>query len=189
MVFPSFLLNLATVVLALVYPAYRNFKLLEGRRVEGEHRVRDRRRGRTSEKCFLLCSSSHHLKQTTTAALSLVSTSFFFLILTLSHFSHRNLSLPNPQNAEEYNRYWIVLSFVLAAERLLEPLLSSLLPAYYELKLFLVLFLYSARTDGAKYVYDRFLKPRLVQHEKQIDESLEHYTRSASDLFNQTTRK
>eukprot|EP00899_Mesostigma_viride_P001497 jgi/Mesvir1/11348/Mv21733-RA.1 len=87
----------------------------------------------------------------------------------------------DPEELRHWVRYWMVLTIFAVLERFAD-LFIYWLPFYYEAKVAFVLFLWHEKTKGADYVYFTFLKPKLREHEPEIDRRLGEVRTRALDL-------
>eukprot|EP00240_Pyramimonas_obovata_P010784 CAMPEP_0118922250 /NCGR_PEP_ID=MMETSP1169-20130426/1239_1 /TAXON_ID=36882 /ORGANISM="Pyramimonas obovata, Strain CCMP722" /LENGTH=124 /DNA_ID=CAMNT_0006863085 /DNA_START=298 /DNA_END=672 /DNA_ORIENTATION=+ len=56
-------------------------------------------------------------------------------------------------------------------------------PLYSEAKVAFVVWLWQPRTQGAKLLYESFLKPFLLEHEQEVDRCIDESRTRATDLF------
>ncbi|KAF8759430.1 hypothetical protein HU200_010477 [Digitaria exilis] len=87
---------------------------------------------------------------------------------------------PEMEQLRFWCRYWILLAFLTAFERLADCTVSWL-PMYGEAKLALVVLLWHPNTMGARRVYDDYLRPFLAAHETDIDRGLLELRAKATD--------
>lgn len=78
-------------------------------------------------------------------------------------------------------QYWIIVAVLSVVERIFDTFVSWL-PMYDELKLVLIIYLWYPKTKGTRYVYESFLRPYLLKHEKDIDRSLLEFRERAWSL-------
>ncbi|XP_062199894.1 putative HVA22-like protein g [Phragmites australis] len=115
--------------------------------------------------------------------------SFITRLLTLAlgyaypaYDCYKTLELNKPQMEQLrfWCKYWILLAFLTALERVTDCTVSWL-PMYGEVKLALVVYLWHPRTTGARHVYDGYLRPFLATHEADIDRGLLELRARATD--------
>ncbi|GKV07247.1 hypothetical protein SLEP1_g19046 [Rubroshorea leprosula] len=68
-------------------------------------------------------------------------------------------------------KYWIIVAFLTVLERVGDVFVSWL-PLYGEVKLALIIYLWSPKTKGTGQVYDTFLQPLMARHETDIERKL-----------------
>ncbi|XP_057440450.1 putative HVA22-like protein g [Lotus japonicus] len=68
-------------------------------------------------------------------------------------------------------QYWIVVAFLTVVEGFGDTCISWL-PLYSEAKLAFFVFLWYTKTEDSVHLYNSFLQPYIVKHEKEIDHSL-----------------
>ncbi|CAA3001926.1 Hypothetical predicted protein, partial [Olea europaea subsp. europaea] len=78
-------------------------------------------------------------------------------------------------------QYWIIIAVMSVVERIFDTFVSWL-PMYDELKLALIIYLWYPKTKGTRYVYESFLRPYLLEYEKDIDRSLLEFRERAWSL-------
>ncbi|KAI0030203.1 TB2/DP1, HVA22 family-domain-containing protein, partial [Vararia minispora EC-137] len=97
---------------------------------------------------------------------------FAFLLPSYKMFKalkHRPVSEPE---LERWAAYWSVIGAIVAFEYAAEWAVSWI-PFYWELKTILLLFLSLPQTEGSRYIYKSYLEPYYLQHEADIDQSIE----------------
>ncbi|CAN6198691.1 unnamed protein product [Urochloa humidicola] len=118
-----------------------------------------------------------------------MAVSFITRILTLglgyvypAYDCYKTLELNTPQMEQLlfWCKYWVLLAFLTAFERLADCAVSWL-PMYGEAKLALIVYLWHPNTTGAGRVYDDYLRPFLAAHEADIDRSLLELRARAAD--------
>ena len=82
---------------------------------------------------------------------------------------HEGKSEKAEKSREQWLTYWIVFSSLLFADLSLGFFLQFV-PFYYIMKLFLTMWLFYPKSNGAGVIYSKFLYPWLKSHEAQIDE-------------------
>lgn len=86
--------------------------------------------------------------------------------------AYRSYKAIKNKDVREYVKwmmYWIIFAFFTAAETFADVFLSWL-PLYYEIKIVFIIWLLSPATKGSSILYRKFVHPRLVKHEKTIDQ-------------------
>ncbi|KAL2508996.1 putative HVA22-like protein g [Forsythia ovata] len=78
-------------------------------------------------------------------------------------------------------QYWIIVAMLTVVERFVDTFISWL-PMYDEIKLALIIYLWCPKTKGTRYVYESFLRPILLKHEKDVDRSLLEFRERAWTL-------
>ncbi|KAK7283539.1 hypothetical protein RIF29_13112 [Crotalaria pallida] len=79
-------------------------------------------------------------------------------------------------------QYWIVVAFLTVVERLGDTFISWL-PLYSEAKLAFFVYLWYPKTQGSVHLYNSFIRPYLVKHEKEINDSLLELRVKAMDIL------
>mmetsp|Transcript_31630 Transcript_31630/g.53140 ORF Transcript_31630/g.53140 Transcript_31630/m.53140 type:complete len:174 (+) Transcript_31630:309-830(+) len=78
--------------------------------------------------------------------------------------------------------YWLILAVFTMAERITDAFVFWF-PLYSEAKVVCVVWLWHRRTQGAKLLYEAFLKPFLLEHEQEVDKCIDESRTRATDLF------
>eukprot|EP00976_Prorocentrum_cordatum_P081004 1184212-Prorocentrum_minimum.AAC.2 len=78
--------------------------------------------------------------------------------------------------------YWVILAVFTMVERLADAFVFWF-PLYSEAKVAFVVWLWQPRTQGAKLLYESFLKPFLLDHEQEVDRAIDESRTRATDLF------
>ncbi|KAG0234768.1 ER membrane protein DP1/Yop1 [Actinomortierella wolfii] len=103
--------------------------------------------------------------------------------------SFKALETPEKEDDKQWLTYWTVYGFVSILESFTDILLYWF-PFYFFLKTIFLLWLMIPQFNGAVTVYNRFLRPFLVQHSKDIDSSYSNLKAKvaavASELDNAT---
>ncbi|KAK9893430.1 hypothetical protein P389DRAFT_147884 [Cystobasidium minutum MCA 4210] len=81
----------------------------------------------------------------------------------------------NEQDAiESWLMYWVVMAGLHAAENTVEWAVTWwVIPFYYEAKSIVILWLTLPQIQGSTYVYITYINPFLLQHEEEIDKTIE----------------
>eukprot|EP00002_Diphylleia_rotans_P024186 TRINITY_DN476_c0_g13_i1.p1 TRINITY_DN476_c0_g13~~TRINITY_DN476_c0_g13_i1.p1 ORF type:complete len:146 (+),score=37.03 TRINITY_DN476_c0_g13_i1:68-505(+) len=92
------------------------------------------------------------------------------------------LAIESPESGDDsqWLTYWIVYGFMQVIEALFEFILEWI-PFYYEIKFLFFVWLQAPRYMGAQYLYEKFIEPFLVKHEKQIDQQIDAAAAAASN--------
>nr|VZH99903.1 unnamed protein product [Spirometra erinaceieuropaei] len=94
-----------------------------------------------------------------------------FGVLLPAYRSYKALKYRNVKNMVRLTMHWIVFSIFLAIEAVTDYVLAWF-PFYYELKVFLVLYLALPFTQGSSIIYRKVIHPNLSKRETEIDEAL-----------------
>uniref|UniRef100_A0A0X3Q439 Receptor expression-enhancing protein n=1 Tax=Schistocephalus solidus TaxID=70667 RepID=A0A0X3Q439_SCHSO len=94
-----------------------------------------------------------------------------FGVLLPAYKSYKALKYRNVKNMVRLTMHWIVFSIFLAIETVTDYVLTWF-PFYYELKVFLVLYLALPFTQGSSIIYRKVIHPHLSKRETDIDEAL-----------------
>ncbi|KAJ9541441.1 hypothetical protein OSB04_027947 [Centaurea solstitialis] len=78
-------------------------------------------------------------------------------------------------------QYWVIVAILTVFERVGDVFISWV-PMYGELKLALIIYLWSPKTKGTGFVYDTLLRPFIVRHETDIEKSLKQFRDRAWDV-------
>ena len=78
----------------------------------------------------------------------------------------------SPEKLRGWCIYWLVLATFTVFERLTDAFLFFL-PLYHEAKVAFVVYLWHPKSQGALYIYDKFVGPTLSKHEGSIDRKIE----------------
>ncbi|KAI3929627.1 hypothetical protein MKX01_025795 [Papaver californicum] len=68
---------------------------------------------------------------------------------------------PTKVDDEQWLAYWILYSFLTLTEMVLEPVLNWI-PIWYDIKLLLVAWLVLPQLRGAAFIYDKFVREKLL---------------------------
>merc|ERR1712060_863341 len=83
--------------------------------------------------------------------------------------------------------YWVVYSFFAIIEVFVDFLLYWI-PFYYAFKMAFLLWAMLPQTEGAKYLYDSFLKDFLKKNESKIDAALNEAKKNASTVIQEAAK-
>ncbi|KAJ3306429.1 ER membrane protein DP1/Yop1 [Kappamyces sp. JEL0829] len=96
-----------------------------------------------------------------------------------AYASFKALETDNKIDDVQWLTYWVVFAFLNLIEFFTDILLFWL-PFYYFFKAVLICWLVLPQTMGAMTIYKRFLRPFLLEKEKDIDSSFEKFKAKAS---------
>ncbi|KAL2162287.1 hypothetical protein VTH06DRAFT_7200 [Thermothelomyces fergusii] len=83
--------------------------------------------------------------------------------------SYKALKTSDPAQLTPWLMYWVVLSCALLVESWVYWLLFWV-PFYSYFRLFFLLYLVLPQTQGARFIYEEYLHPRIAEHETAIEE-------------------
>lgn len=89
---------------------------------------------------------------------------------------------------EQWLIYWIVYSSFTVLEVLVSYIMGWI-PFYYQIKLCFLVWLSHESTRGAQLLYNKYLEPLLLTHEKTIDTSINKIKNTTIDLVESNTNK
>ena len=98
----------------------------------------------------------------------------FFFDMTWCPLKKQALEMhkKSPEKLRGWCIYWLVLATFTVFERLTDAFLFFL-PLYHEAKVAFVVYLWHPKSQGALYIYDKFVGPTLSKHEGSIDRKIE----------------
>eukprot|EP00762_Andalucia_godoyi_P008035 ANDGO_03436.mRNA.1 Protein YOP1 len=108
---------------------------------------------------------------TTAYMLSFLLSRPLTMVLSLVYPAYRSfkaLETPDREDDDQWLTYWIILGFFSFVEYFAD-VVFWIIPFYFEAKFLFVLWLQLPQTQGAKYMYLRYIKPFLSAHEHVID--------------------
>jgi receptor expression-enhancing protein 5/6 len=82
--------------------------------------------------------------------------------------SFKALCTNHTEDDVQWLTYWTVYSALTTAEVAIKTLFFYI-PLYYEMKLALLIWLMAPQTQGAKMLYEKFIRPFLIEHASKID--------------------
>jgi receptor expression-enhancing protein 1/2/3/4 len=88
----------------------------------------------------------------------------------------------SPEKLRGWCIYWLVLATFTVFERITDAFLFFL-PLYHEAKVAFVVYLWHPKSQGALYIYDKFVAPTLSKHEGLIDRKIEETQAKVGDVF------
>jgi hypothetical protein len=99
---------------------------------------------------------------------------FFFFFFFFSNTKQQALEMhkKSPEKLRGWCIYWLVLATFTVFERITDAFLFFL-PLYHEAKVAFVVYLWHPKSQGALYIYDKFVAPTLSKHEELIDRKIE----------------
>ncbi|KAL8144125.1 hypothetical protein V2J09_017157 [Rumex salicifolius] len=89
---------------------------------------------------------------------------------------------PEIEQLRFWCQYWILVALLAVCERV-SDIFISWIPMYGEAKLAFYIYLWYPKTKGTMHVYDSFVKPLIVKHEKDIDRKLMELKTRAGDMI------
>jgi len=87
-----------------------------------------------------------------------------------AYASYKAVRTKNVKEYVKWMMYWIVFALFTALEIFTDIFLSFWFPFYYEIKIFLIIWLLSPATKGSSLLYRKFVHPYLVRREEKIDQ-------------------
>jgi len=97
---------------------------------------------------------------------------FAYLYPLFLCFKALEMHKKSPEKLRGWCIYWLVLATFTVFERLTDAFLFFL-PLYHEAKVAFVVYLWHPKSQGALYIYDKFVGPTLSKHEGSIDRKIE----------------
>lgn len=88
-----------------------------------------------------------------------------------AYASFRAIESPDKTDDTQWLTYWVVFAGFSMFE-VFEDFLEEEVPMYYAFKFAFLIWLSAPPTRGAEFLYKNFIKPFMLQHEKQIDTAL-----------------
>eukprot|EP00126_Sphaerothecum_destruens_P008715 Sdes_comp20322_c0_seq2m13991 len=88
-----------------------------------------------------------------------------------AYASFKAIESRNTSDDTQWLTYWVVFSTFSIVDYFISPFLS-LTGFYFPLKVAFLLWCYIPQTQGASFIYKRFLRPFLFENEKYIDEAI-----------------
>lgn len=88
----------------------------------------------------------------------------------------------SPEKLRGWCIYWLVLATFTVFERITDAFLFFL-PLYHEAKVAFVVYLWHPKSQGALYIYDKFVAPTLSKHEGLIDRKIEETQAKVGDVL------
>ena len=88
----------------------------------------------------------------------------------------------SPEKLRGWCIYWLVLATFTVFERITDAFLFFL-PLYHEAKVAFVVYLWHPKSQGALYIYDKFVAPTLSKHEGLIDRKIEETQAKVGDVI------
>ncbi|XP_021814536.1 putative HVA22-like protein g [Prunus avium] len=85
-------------------------------------------------------------------------------------------------------QYWILVAMLTVLERFGDALFSWV-PIYNEAKLALFIYLWSSKEKGTAYLYNRFFRDFVAQHEAEIDSKILEFRVKTRDFANLSCQK
>ena len=108
------------------------------------------------------------------------------LLLLLLHAQQQQQALEmhkkSPEKLRGWCIYWLVLATFTVFERITDAFLFFL-PLYHEAKVAFVIYLWHPKSQGALYIYDKFVAPTLSKHEGLIDRKIEETQAKVGDVI------
>ncbi|XP_061368398.1 HVA22-like protein i [Gastrolobium bilobum] len=97
-------------------------------------------------------------------------------------------SKPEIERLVFWCQYWIVVAFLTVVGGLGDTFISWV-PLYNEAKLAFFVYLWYSKTEGSIHLYSSFIRPYMVKHEKEINDSLSELRVKATDIVGFAWRK
>merc|ERR1711903_368840 len=107
---------------------------------------------------------------------------FAYLYPLFLCFKALEMHKKSPEKLRGWCIYWLVLATFTVFERLTDAFLFFL-PLYHEAKVAFVVYLWHPKSQGALYIYDKFVGPTLSKHEGSIDRKIEETQAKVGDVI------
>lgn len=102
-------------------------------------------------------------------SLGLTSVACYFVgMLYPMYASFKAIETRESGDDTQWLTYWVVYMSVETFEEF-GAFIIGWLPLYYEMKLMFLIWMFAPQTHGAKFLYDTYIKPFLIQHASKID--------------------
>jgi receptor expression-enhancing protein 1/2/3/4 len=98
------------------------------------------------------------------------------------HMQALEMHKKSPEKLRGWCIYWLVLATFTVFERITDAFLFFL-PLYHEAKVAFVVYLWHPKSQGALYIYDKFVAPTLSKHEGLIDRKIEETQAKVGDVI------
>lgn len=99
-----------------------------------------------------------------------------------AYCSFKSLHGKDDAARKRWLQYWLVLALIQPVLSILEPLFSSFVPMWYELKILAAAWLAVDKYQGASVLCTNYVEPFLTKHEARCDETLSFAVAKAQDL-------
>jgi len=103
------------------------------------------------------------------------------------HMQALEMHKKSPEKLRGWCIYWLVLATFTVFERITDAFLFFL-PLYHEAKVAFVVYLWHPKSQGALYIYDKFVAPTLSKHEGLIDRKIEETQAKVGTSYSRTRR-
>jgi len=90
-----------------------------------------------------------------------------------AYASYKAVRTKNVKEYVKWMMYWIVFALFTSCETFTDFFLAWCIPFYYEIKIFVLIYLLAPATNGSSILYRKFVHPALVRREERIDAMLE----------------
>jgi receptor expression-enhancing protein 1/2/3/4 len=107
---------------------------------------------------------------------------FFFFFFSNKQQQALEMHKKSPEKLRGWCIYWLVLATFTVFERITDAFLFFL-PLYHEAKVAFVVYLWHPKSQGALYIYDKFVAPTLSKHEGLIDRKIEETQAKVGDVI------
>ena len=107
---------------------------------------------------------------------------FLNVFLSDIHMQALEMHKKSPEKLRGWCIYWLVLATFTVFERITDAFLFFL-PLYHEAKVAFVVYLWHPKSQGALYIYDKFVAPTLSKHEGLIDRKIEETQAKVGDVI------
>lgn len=105
-----------------------------------------------------------------------------------AYYSFKSLNTKTDYDDKQWLIYWIVYSFITTLE-LFIGFIFYWIPFYYLLKLSFLLWLSHEKTQGAQFIYNNYLKQKLIDNEKLMDNSISIVNEKINNVINSVNDK
>lgn len=97
-----------------------------------------------------------------------------------AYMSIKAIESPGEQDDKLWLTYWVIFSIFRVVDDWVEVLFSWI-PFFFVFKLVFLVYLFAPQTKGAVTIYDSFVGPFLVKHQKVIDEGIDKVVSATSE--------
>ncbi|CAJ0632274.1 1281_t:CDS:2 [Entrophospora sp. SA101] len=95
----------------------------------------------------------------------------FFGFLYPTYASFKAIKTNDVKTIKLWLMYWIIMAIFTMWEGFFDNFIFWF-PFYYEIKMFFILWLIFPRSEGATFLYNKFVDPTLTNHEQEIDSAI-----------------
>nr|CAG8455199.1 8608_t:CDS:2 [Entrophospora candida] len=95
----------------------------------------------------------------------------FFGLLYPTYASFKAIKTNDVKTIKLWLMYWIIMAIFTMWEGFFDNFIFWF-PFYYEIKMFFILWLIFPRSEGATFLYNKFVDPTLTNHEQEIDSAI-----------------